>query len=177
MICAWIETSSAERLVADDQGRLERERPRDADALALAARQLVRIAAAVLGQEPHLPEQLLHAGGPIRRLLDEAVDGERLAHDLAYGHPRVQRAVGVLEDDLDAPAHRPERRRRERGELLPLEAHRPAGRPLELENAAPCRGFAAAGLAHEPERLAAPDREADAVDRPHQSDLAAEQPR
>src|SRR5206468_7834808 len=32
------------RLVAHDEARLDRERPRDADALALAARELVRIA-------------------------------------------------------------------------------------------------------------------------------------
>ena len=45
MICPWIETSSADTgFVADDEGRLHRERARDADALALAAGELVRIA-------------------------------------------------------------------------------------------------------------------------------------
>jgi len=49
MICAWIETSSAEhRLVGDDQLRTHGQRARDADALALAARELVRVAAQVL---------------------------------------------------------------------------------------------------------------------------------
>ena len=41
-----------DRLVGDDQLRLERERARDADALALAAGELVRIAVVVLGVEP-----------------------------------------------------------------------------------------------------------------------------
>ena len=36
------------RLVADDQLRVERERPRDSDPLALSARELVRVAACVL---------------------------------------------------------------------------------------------------------------------------------
>ena len=43
--CAWIETSSAETgFVGDDERRVQRQRARDADALALAAAELVRIA-------------------------------------------------------------------------------------------------------------------------------------
>jgi hypothetical protein len=41
-----------DRLVADDQLRLGGERPRDADALALAAREFVRIALACSGRRP-----------------------------------------------------------------------------------------------------------------------------
>ena len=41
-----------DRLVGDDHLRLQRERARDADALALAARELVRVAVVVLGVEP-----------------------------------------------------------------------------------------------------------------------------
>ncbi len=50
-----------DRLVADDQLRLERERARDADPLALAARELVRVAVVVLGVEADALEQLLDA--------------------------------------------------------------------------------------------------------------------
>ena len=48
-------------LVAHDQLRRERERARDADALPLAARELVRVAVVVLGAEADALEQLLHA--------------------------------------------------------------------------------------------------------------------
>ena len=48
-----------DRLVGDDQLRLERERARDADALALAAGELVRVAVVVLGVEPDRVHQLL----------------------------------------------------------------------------------------------------------------------
>ena len=47
-----------DRLVADDQLRLDRERARDADALALAAGELVRIAAHVVGLQADGLEQL-----------------------------------------------------------------------------------------------------------------------
>ena len=48
------------RLVGDDQLRLERDRARDADALALAAGELVRVAVVVLGVEADRVHQLLH---------------------------------------------------------------------------------------------------------------------
>ena len=51
-ICAWIETSSAaHRLIADQELGLHGQRARDADALALAAGELMRIAAFVGGIE------------------------------------------------------------------------------------------------------------------------------
>ena len=50
-----------DRLVADDQLRRERERARDADALPLAARELVRVAVEVLGAQADRLEQVLHA--------------------------------------------------------------------------------------------------------------------
>ena len=48
-------------LVGDDELRLQRERAGDPDALALAAGELVRVAVVVLGVEPDLLHQLLHA--------------------------------------------------------------------------------------------------------------------
>ena len=57
--CAWIDTSSADTgSSATMKLRLDRERPGDADALALPARELVRIAARVLGREADQREQL-----------------------------------------------------------------------------------------------------------------------
>ena len=48
-----------DRLVGDDQLRAQRERPGDADALALAAGELVRVAVVVLGVEADQLQQLL----------------------------------------------------------------------------------------------------------------------
>ena len=48
------------RLVGDDQLRLQRQRARDADALALAAGELVREAVVVLGAQADPLQQLLH---------------------------------------------------------------------------------------------------------------------
>ena len=94
------------RLVGDDQLRLQGERPGDPDALALAARELVRVAVVVLRGEPDPLEQLLH-----RRFSSSPEASpwslHRLADDLADALARVQRRVGVLEDHLHLAAQRP----------------------------------------------------------------------
>src|SRR5262249_5699913 len=90
-------------------------------------------------------------------------NGKRLRDDRAHGHPGIERAVGVLEVDLDPPPRAPQLRLGQCGEVLPLEEHLTARGPLELEHAPPCGRLAAAGFADEPERLASRDREADVV--------------
>ena len=96
------------RLVADEALRLEHERRGDHDALALTARELVRVA---------VPEALRRAqAGPLEGrqssldavvpALSDLVDLERLLHQRADAHPRVERLVGILEHHLD-PAPEP----------------------------------------------------------------------
>ena len=126
MTCACTETSSARhRLVADDEARLDGERARDADALALAAGELVRIARRVLGAQPDLVEQLPHARVG-RGALGELVDREPLAHDRADGHARIERRERILEDDLHLAAQLPQSRaRRARATSMPSNSTRP----------------------------------------------------
>ena len=59
-----------DRLVADDQLRLDRERARNGDALALAAGKFVRVAARKARLQPDQPQQFLDALAP-------ACDGTR----------------------------------------------------------------------------------------------------
>ncbi len=74
--------------------------------LPLSAGELVRVAIDVLGIEPHDLEHLLAA---LLALLarPHPVDDQRLGHDLAEGHPRVERGIRVLEDELHVPPVRP----------------------------------------------------------------------
>ena len=78
-----------DRLVADDQLRVQGERPGDADALPLAAGKLVRKAAHLQPTQPDLVEE----GGDALLLVPavgDAVDLQRLADDIAGRHARVQ---------------------------------------------------------------------------------------
>ena len=91
------------RLVGDDELRLDRERARDADALALAAGELVRKAPRVLGREADERQQL---GDPrlARAARVQAVRRQRLVQRVADAPARIQARVRVLEDDLQAAA-------------------------------------------------------------------------
>src|SRR5215207_2305437 len=164
-----------DRLVADDQLRRHRERAGDADALALAARELVRVAAHVVGVEPDRFEKVDDAGLILGRRVRESVDRQRLVDDGADGHARVERGVGVLEDDLHVAPKRGQLGAAERRHVLALEPHLARGRFDQAQDAAPGRRLAAARLADEPERLAGFELEADAVDGVHPFDVAREQ--
>ena len=97
-----------DRLVGDDQARVERERARDADALPLAAGELVRVAVVVLGREPDDVHQLLHA--PLgARSRDWPWMHERVGDDRADALARVERRVRILEDHLHLAPQRAQR--------------------------------------------------------------------
>ena len=134
------------RLVTDDQLGLHRERPRDADALPLAARELVRVARRILGPEPDFVEELpnafvrLGAGG-------ELVDRQAFPDDRADRHPRIQAGERVLEDDLDPPAQAAAAPWLQRADVDAVELNLAGRRLDEAQDAAPERRLAAARLA------------------------------
>ena len=161
-------------LVADDQLRLDRERARYADALALAARELVRVAAHVIGLQADRLEQLDHPRRQFGAGLGEFVDDERLADDAADRHARVQRCERVLEDYLHVATERAKRVSAEVRDVAALEPDLAGRRLDEAQDAAAGRRLAAAGLADEPKRLSSRDVEADAIDGMHAVDLARE---
>ena len=85
MTCAWIETSSAE---TGSSSRIsfgfDRQRPGDADALALSAGELVREAAEVLGPQADALKQLAALG------LDLAPSERRAASAASPGSARMR---------------------------------------------------------------------------------------
>ena len=151
-------------LVAHDQAGLEGERPGDADALALATGELVRVALGHAGVERHLVQQLGHAGAGGGAAAADAVHQQRFGDDLAHGHARVERAVRVLEDDLDGAAQGAERAAVHGSEASAADADLAGGGGLERQQQAADGALAAAGFAHEAEGLARGDGEADILD-------------
>ena len=91
----------ADGLVADQQARIEGERPGHGDALSLAAAELVGIAAERGPSQPDRLEQLDHPRVTGRAPQPE-VHLQRLADRLHHRRPGVERRVGVLEHDLHA---------------------------------------------------------------------------
>src|SRR5229473_8261001 len=149
------------------------ERARDSDPLALAARHLVRIAIGKVRIEAADREQLAHPRRAARRIGLDGVHLHRLGDDVADLHARIERAVWILEDDLDAAPQRPELLVLEPGEVDAVIDDLAGGRPLEQQDAAAGRRLAATTFADQPKRLPAAKREVDAVDGPHLADHAA----
>src|SRR4051812_44525549 len=163
-----------DRLVGDDELRLQRDRARHADALALAAGELVREAVVVLRVEPHGVHEVLHALLALALVALDVVDDERLADDRADRLARVQGRVRVLEDHLHVAPQRLELRARLVRDVLAAVDQLAARRLEQPRDEAGRRRLAAAGLADDAERLALDDVEAHAVDGLHGADLLAE---
>ena len=153
----------AHRLVQDEQAWAQRQSSRDGDALALPARELVRLAFEMLTGESDELQQFL-ACRQSGRLVEVLVDVERLAHDVRDDHRGVQRRGRVLEDGLNVAP--------DLGGILPfqlsqvdaVESHR-AGLGLHhAQDGVAGARFPRAGLADETQCLALRYVKAHAVD-------------
>ena len=155
-----------DRLVADDELGVHSQGAGDADALALTAGELVRVAVGVLTVQADALEQgddlvmaLLGVGAQV-------VDVDALADDVADGHTGVQARVGVLEHDLHAAAVG----QHINGDLflfvkqdLAVVDDGAVGRLIQAQQGAARRGLAAAGLTDQAQRLALADGKAHVV--------------
>ena len=135
----------------------------------------MRVTPQMLGGKTHRLEQLHDALFARTAIGRELVDHQRLADDRPDRHPWIQRCVRVLEDDLHLLAEGAQRALVERGDVLALEGDFARGRLDQSQDRAAGGGFAAAGLAHEPQRLAGHDVERHVVHRVHARHLAREQ--
>src|SRR5205085_8596025 len=126
-----------------------------ADALALAARELVRVALHRLGPQAHLAEERRDPVPALAAALGDAVVLQGLGHDLADAEPRVERRVRILEDDLQLAPNGPHLGARQAFDRPVLEPDRAGSRLDQLQNRLAGRRLAAARLADEAERLPA----------------------
>jgi hypothetical protein len=160
----------ADRLVEDHEVGLDRERARDREALALAARELVRIAVRSRGVEADHREQLVAPRGDLGAppLRDERLDNR--VSDTPTG---VERRERILEHDLRVTAEVDEVARAAADDFGAVEADR-AGRGLEQREHEPARRrLTTTRLPHQREGLAARDLERDVVDGVHDRVVAA----
>ena len=166
------------RLIADDELGVESEGARDADALSLAARELVRVASRVVASEPDRLQIVLDSFVSNRTvappILAVGLCQKAFADDVADRHPGIERAVRILEDDLHSAAHLLERIALKREDIRAVEVDLTRGCLLEAEHRSTQRRLAAAGLPHQTKRLAAVDLQADIVHGVDGADLMTE---
>src|SRR5579875_1372835 len=114
-----------DRLVEDDERRLDRDGPGDADPLALTAAELMGIALDMFRAQLDHTQQF---GDPVLPLppLIQVMDRQGLGDDLPDRQAGVQGSERVLEDDLHLPSERAKLLLWQIPDLLALEAN-PAG--------------------------------------------------
>ena len=105
------------------------------------------------------------------------MDIQGLADDVSHFEPGIERTVGVLENHLELAARRPESATVQLSNILVLENDAPRGRLEEPDHGPAQGGFTATAFAHQPNRFAWSDREANPIDRAHESSAAGERPR
>ena len=155
------------RLVADHQLRVEDQSTGDADALALAARELVRaLVAGHVRVEADGVEHLVNPGAALVRRAD-LPHLERRGHDVAHPPAGVEGADRVLEHDLEAGTQRAQPLAVLAGQVVALEEHGARGRRGQLHDRPGGGRLAAAALADQAHRLALGHVEAHAGDGRH----------
>ena len=151
------------RLVAYEELGLHGERAGDADARALAARELVRIAA---HQRRIETDAVQHRGDVVAALrrAHETVRDRRLADDVDDAHARIERRIRILEDhlQLELLATRLSRCLSAKALAAPVALAR--GKRQQAGGEPSERRFAAAGFADEADHFAGMHGDVDVVD-------------
>ena len=123
-------------LVANNQFGLEGEGPGNGDALALAAGELVWIAARMIGVEPDLLQQIGDPIGPKPFLQYVTMYRPGLTDDCRHVHAGIERAVWILKYDLDLAAKRQQVGAVQSENIAATVNHRAVGRVLEPQDRA-----------------------------------------
>ncbi|KAG0773625.1 hypothetical protein G6F22_014723 [Rhizopus arrhizus] len=97
----------AERFVHQQHARFDRQRPRNAHALALPAGKGVRIALGRVGRQANLVDQLGHPPAQGITAGIPAMHDQGLGDGLEHGVARVQAGGRLLENDADPPPAHP----------------------------------------------------------------------
>jgi len=92
------------RLITDDERRLQGQRPRNRDTLPLPARELVGIPRPIAGIQSHLLQQAFDERVFVFRGNQAVVNGG-LAQELVDAQAWIERTVRVLEHHLDIAMH------------------------------------------------------------------------
>ena len=136
----------AHRLIAHQQPRLENHGAGDTDPLALTAAEFVRIAADHVGCQTDLPQRFCNRLRSAPGIEPRTVHPQRLLHDRADRHARIEARERILEDDLQVTAQGLQLARRQALQCLLHPYDAPGGGSYELQRRPRQGRLAAAGL-------------------------------
>ena len=141
------------RLVGDDEAGAEHQGPGQGHPLALASGQLVGVAAGELigRSQARLGEGVEHPAVPVG--LVDAVDDQRLAHQVRHPQAWAERLVGVLEDQVHVAAGDPQLALPRPSQISTVEEHLAPVGPHQPQRQAGHGRLARAAPADEPDGL------------------------
>src|SRR5262245_12145694 len=93
-----------------------------------------------------------------------SMNRKRLTDDRPDSHPRIQRSIRILENDLHVAPLPAQFLLSQRQQINAIEQNRSSIRLEQTQDRATRRGFSAAGLPDQTERFAFVDGEADVID-------------
>ena len=145
------EIQGRHRFVADDQARLQCERPRDRDALSLPSAELLRIPRTSVAGKPDPIEQLQHALARAPSI--NALGDDRLGEDVGDLKGWIERRIRILEDDLDIAGKSSPLPGSQASDVAAVERDRTAARLRQPKHRAADRRLSGAGLPHKTQGL------------------------
>src|SRR6266446_6016318 len=172
-LCLDRHVQGGDGFVRNDQTRMQGKCAGDADTLTLAAREGMRVAPHIFRPEADEAEDLHDTVGSFLQVT-YAVDEQRLAHNVQQGHSRVQGGERVLKDHLHlTPKGRKPALRNGRHiqDFTIVQKENLTGRRRNgSQNTAGSRGFSAAALSDEGQRLTLIQKKCHVVHRLHKAD-------
>src|SRR5699024_8477207 len=152
-------------LVADDELGAYGQGAGDADPLALATGELVRVTEGMVRVQPDTLQQHLHFTVLVLLRHHTGVDPPRLLDQVLHRHPGIERGVGVLEDHLYVTAHLTQILASQGQKVPSFEAHTSGGGGHEADDGASQGRLAAPGLSDQTECFTACDVHVDSGER------------
>jgi len=144
----------ADRFVANDESGFHREGAGNANALALAAAELVRVPVALSRIESDISHEFADSLASFDAAAGESMDIDGFANDRFDREARVQRAGRVLEDHLAVASMAAEGRPAELEQVEAVEPNPAGGGRYETDDGAAECGFAATAFADQAQGFA-----------------------
>ena len=152
------------RLIAHNEFRIQRQGPRNADALPPPPVQLMRIGIGKPAGQSHCIHQFFHPFLPFLPGRIYAVNFQRLHDDLTDRQTRIQRRKGILKDDLHLLPQTPDLLLIRIFHMDTIKNHFTGGGRKQVQNCSAKRGFSASGFPYDAQRLPAFQRKCNVID-------------
>lgn len=163
------DVQSTDRFITDNELWLNSESASNADALALAAAEFMRITSDVRGIEADVGKKLFNASETDGLRVDEMMNIKRFADDIGHGEAGIERADGVLKNHLELAPGLSQSSGVKSGDIEAIKKDLTGSGRDKTDHGTSEGGFSAAAFADQPHGFTGIDSEGDIVHGMHKS--------